>query len=160
MKNVGKFSVLVFALGVSAVASAKEISLSSKADFHDAAVIPDKIKSECAELGMNFSASTKKYLEASGWQASLAENVETLEAGVSVKLEIMNAMSAGNAFLGHQKSVAISASLYRDGKLVDTYRTSRNSSGGFGAGFKSSCDVLYRTVNTLGSDVAKWVNTK
>ena len=160
MKYVNKLSILALALSVSAVATGKEISVSSKAGYHDAAVVPDKIKSECTELGMNFSESTKKYLDASGWQTSLAENVESLEAGVSIKLEIMNAMSAGNAFIGHQKSVAISASLYRDGKLVDTYRTSRNSAGGFGAGFKSSCDVLYRTVNTLGNDVAKWVNNK
>lgn len=160
MNCVNKFSVLVFALAASASAIGKDISVTSKAGFHDAVVIPEKIKSECTDLGLNFSQSTKKYLEETGWQASLAENVEAMASGASVKLEINNAMSAGNAFIGHQKSVAITAYLYRDGQLVDTYRGTRNSSGGFGAGFKSSCDVLYRTVNTLGNDVAKWVNTK
>ena len=160
MKCVNKFSVLVFALSVSAVASGKDISVSSKAGYREADVISDKIKSECPDLGANFSQSTKKYLEETGWQATLAENVETIETGTTVKLEIMNALSAGNAFIGHQKSVAIVASLYQDGKLVDTFKGSRNSSGGFGAGFKGSCDVLNRTVNTLGKDVAKWVNSK
>lgn len=160
MKCVSKFSVMALAFTVSAAAIGKDISVTSKAGYYDAVVIPEKIKAECVDLGANFSESTKKYLEEFGWQASLAENVESMQAGTAVKLEIVNASSAGNAFLGHHKSVAISASLYKDGQLVDTYRTSRNSSGGFGAGFKSSCDVLDRTVNTLGKDVAKWVSSK
>ncbi len=160
MKRVSKLGLVVLAVGASSIAYGKDIAVTSKAEFHDAAIIPDKIKSECTELGSNFSQSTKKYLEESGWQVSLGENVESKASGSSIKLEIMNAMSSGNAFIGHHKSVAISAALYRDGKLVDTYTTTRDSAGGFGGGFKGSCTVLYRCVNTLGSDVAKWANTK
>lgn len=40
---------------------------------------------------------------------------------------------------------------------IDTYAGSRNSSGGIGGGFKGSCAVLERCVNTLGKDVDAWL---
>ncbi|MFV0478230.1 MAG: hypothetical protein ACK5ME_10395 [Parahaliea sp.] len=160
MKVAVKIGMIILAVSTGAVANDKEVSITSKAGFYDAAIIPDKIKNECTNLGANFSKSTKKYLEKAGWQVSLGENVETQTAGTSVKLEIMNAMSSGNAYIGHHKSVAISATLYRNGKEVDAYTATRDSGGGFFGGFKGSCAVLYRCVNTLGSDVTKWLGKK
>jgi hypothetical protein len=34
---------------------------------------------------------------------------------------------------------------------------SRDSSGGFGGGYKGSCSVLRRCTNALGKDIAAWV---
>ena len=75
-------------------------------------------------------------------------------------LTLTNATSIGNAFMGHRKSVTIEAILYEDGVEIDHYRGSRDSGGGFGAGFKGSCSVLGRCVKTLGKDVANWYNKK
>jgi hypothetical protein len=160
MKKVGIVSLLALILGLSVIAYGKDISVNTKADFHDAAVIPGNIKTECTDLGSNFSQSTKKFLEESGWKVALTDSVESRTEGIAVKLEILNAFSSGNAFVGHHKSVTITATLYRDGKVVDTYTATRRSGGGVWAGFKGSCEVLDRCVNTLGNDVAKWVNTK
>ncbi|WP_255991454.1 hypothetical protein [Chitinolyticbacter albus] len=160
MKIVNKLAPIVLAINVSAIASGNDVSVTSKADFRDAVIIPDKIKLECVDLGSNFSQSTKKFLENSGWQVTLSDKVETQTSGTSVKLEILNAMSSGNALIGHHKSVAIAATLYRDGNVVDTYTGTRDSRGGFMGGLKGSCEVLYHCVNTLGKDVTKWLNTK
>lgn len=108
-------------------------------------------------MGQNFSASTQKYLEERGWSVKQTASPETEAEGLSIKLEITNAFSSGNAFIGHRKSVSVVASLFKDGKLIDSYSTSGNSSGGAFGGFKGSCAVLYRCTNTLGSDVAKWM---
>ena len=70
------------------------------------------------------------------------------------------ALSGGNAFVGHHKSVSILATLYKDGHAIDSYTTTRSSQGGLLAGFKGSCSVLYRCVDTLGSDISRWVNSK
>ena len=59
--------------------------------------------------------------------------------------------------MAHAKSVAIRADLYKEGKLLGNYTPSRNSGGGVFGAYTSSCGVLERTVNTLGSDVAKWM---
>ncbi|MEM0514100.1 hypothetical protein WCN91_01365 [Pseudoalteromonas sp. YIC-827] len=64
-------------------------------------------------------------------------------------------VSGGNAFIGHRKSASVSAKLMIDGKVVDSTSKTRNSAGGF----KGSCSVLAHTVNTLGSDIAKWVKS-
>jgi hypothetical protein len=90
----------------------------------------------------------------------LSGTPQDLSEGTQLKLMISNALSSGNAFMGHHKSVSIIAELYKDGKLIDTYSTTRNSGGGIGAGFKNSCAVLERCVTTLGKDVAQWVKTK
>lgn len=160
MKVPHKIGLLVLALGISAIANSKDIAVTAKADFRDASIIPSKIRSECTDLGSSLAQSTKKYLEEAGWQVALGENAEIQKSGNAIKLEILNAVSAGNAFVGHHKSVTIAATLYKDGKLVDTYTATRDSGGGFAGGFKGSCPVLYRCTTTLGSDIAKWLNAK
>jgi len=147
--------LLAFCSGV--FANEKVISISSKASYYDEKIIPSNIKTECSELGQQFSEATKRYLEAEKWQVNFVDNAGKATKGTSIKLQITNAVSAGNAFMGHSKSVAILAELYKDGKLIDTYTASRDSGGGFAGGFKGSCSVLHRCVNTLGSDVAKWL---
>jgi hypothetical protein len=143
-----------------AYASDKVITVSSAASYYDEKIIPSNIKAECSELGSQFSEATKSNLEAEGWSVSLSNDVGEAAKGTSIKLQITNALSAGNAFMGHKKSVSVVAELYKDGKLVDTYSGTRDSSGGIGAGFKGSCSVLQRCVNTLGSDVTKWLKKK
>jgi hypothetical protein len=160
LMKIVKTGIVGVALGFCSMtyAAGEAISVSSAAKYYDEKVISPKIVSECSSLGSQFSGFTKEYLEKEGWQVSLVDNVDSVGQGTKLKLEITNASSSGNAFIGHHKSVSISASLYKDGKLVDTLATSRDSGGGAFAGFKGSCAVLTRCVNTLGSDVAKWVN--
>lgn len=160
MKMTFTFALLTLALSSSAFAGDKNVSLTANADYQNKAIIPSKITTECTDLGTQFAQSTKKYLEASGWNVSMSgDNMPTKE-GDMLKLEILNAMSSGNAFIGHHKSVAVSATLYRNGTVVDTFTSSRDSSGGFMGGFKGSCSVLNRCVNTLGNDIAKWMAKK
>ena len=149
------FVLLAFSLG--AFANEKTISISSNASYYDEKIIASNIKTECSELGQQFSEATKRYLEAENWKVNFVDNAGKATKGTSIKLQITNAVSAGNAFMGHSKSVAILAELYKDGKLIDSYTASRNSGGGFAGGFKGSCSILHRCVNTLGSDVAKWL---
>lgn len=141
-------------------ASDKSITVSTEASYYDEKIIPSNIKSECSGLGSQFSEATKTNLESDGWNVSLGNEVGASATGTTIKLQIANALSAGNAFLGHRKSVSVIAELYKDGKLVDTYSGTRDSGGGFGAGFKGSCAVLQRCVTTLGSDVSKWLKKK
>ena len=138
----------------------KNIALSPYASYYDEKIIPSNIRSECSELGRQFSESTKESLESEGWVITMSSEVGQLAKGTSMKLQITNALSSGNAFRGHKKMVSIAAELYKDGKLIDTYSATRDSGGGIGAGFMSSCAVLQRCVNTLGNDVAKWLKKK
>ena len=135
--------------------SANQITITENAQYYDEKIIQTNILDECKELGSQFSASTEKYLSKNSWEVTRSN--ELPESGLSIELEITNALSGGNAFMGHQKSVTIEATLMKDGQEVNTFRGTRNSNGGFGAGFKSSCDILNRCVNTLGKDISKWL---
>ena len=135
----------------------KVINLSETAGYYDKKVIPANIRNECTELGSQFTASTKKFMEKGGYSVGLSPNMSKVEDGKFLKLTILTAQSGGNAFIGHRKSVSIEAELFKDGKLVDSYEATRNSGGGFAGGFKGSCSVLARCVTTLGKDVAKWM---
>lgn len=160
-----KYSIINSSLAIALTASCslafaepKQITISEEAAYYDAKVIPSNIKSECTGLGRQFSESTQNYLSQSGAQISRAADIP--KEGYGIELLIVNASSTGNAWSGHRKSVSIEANLFLNGELVDTYQGTRNSGGGFGAGFKGSCEVLRRCVNTLGKDVSKWVKNK
>lgn len=116
----------------------------------------DKIKAECPELTTKLSDFTKQHGTELGVEFTQTANVDTKAKGAVLVMEITNMHSSGNAFIGHNKSATVKAQLYKDGVLVDTVERTRSSGGGIGAGFKSSCSVLGRTVKALGTDVATW----
>jgi hypothetical protein len=72
-------------------------------------------------------------------------------------LRIENALSSGNAFIGHRKQVTTSAKLYANGKEIARSTHTRDSMGGFTGGFKGSCAVLERCANTLANDITTWL---
>lgn len=72
-------------------------------------------------------------------------------------VEISDAVSRGNPFIGHRKSTSVRGNLYQDGVKVAAFRGECDSMGGAFGGFKGSCSVLGRTVKTLGSDIAAWL---
>ena len=58
--------------------------------------------------------------------------------GTYADIAITSAMSAGNAFIGYAKGMAVSATLYVDGKQVGKKNTfTRNSSGGMFGAYKA-----------------------
>ena len=72
-------------------------------------------------------------------------------------VEIRDAVSTGNAFVGHAKSTSVRGALYENGKKTAAFRARRDSMGGAFAGFKGSCSVLGRTVEALGEDIVEWL---
>lgn len=78
--------------------------------------------------------------------------------GRILKISIMDAVSQGNAFIGHNKVVKIRGSLTENGKEIGIFSGTRSSHGGFGAGFKGSCSVLERCTDALANDIAAWLD--
>lgn len=152
--------LLALALFCAQSAFAADITINQAVPYYDEKLIPSKIRAECTNLGNKLAEATGLAVQKNGWSVVKQANVDSNTPGVSLKLSIVNAHSSGNAFIGHAKSLTISADLFKDGQLIESYTGTRNSSGGIGAGFKSSCDVLERCANTLGSDVSKWLKTQ
>lgn len=78
--------------------------------------------------------------------------------GKYLKLSISDAMSSGNAFIGHSKFVTVKGILYENGAEIANFTDMRRSGGGAFGAYKSSCSVLGRCVKTIAKDTAKWLN--
>jgi len=137
-----------------AVASkdAKVIYISNSAGFAKGARINPAIKKEC-----NLNAQIIDYLKIFGVKNNINFVVTANKKAKknTLNLTIDNAVSEGNAFIGHRKFVSISGTLKDNGKTY-SFKAARKSGGGFFGAYKSSCAVLGGTVKRLARDTAEW----
>ncbi len=161
MKNKGIQVLLGLALVLVSITalSAAEISVVETVPYSEGHDIRNNILNECINLGSKLSKFTQSYSAKRGIDIKRVGSIDPGAGGEVLKLEISDAVSQGNAFIGHRKFVEIKGSLWKDGKLVASFDGQRSSGGGFGAGYKSSCSVLGRCVKTLGKDIAAWLES-
>ena len=151
--------LLLLACGfvIAASASAETVRMQRATPYAEGARIAKKIRSECTQLQEKLPAYAEQFGREFGVDIVLADQVGPEDAGAVLVVEITDAVSRGNAFIGHRKFTEISGTLYRDGEKVAGFVGARNSMGGAFAGYKGSCSVLGRTVKALGKDVAQWL---
>ena len=137
--------------------AADPILVAKPVPFADETIIAGKIKKEC-----DIQNQLADYLEEYAREEqkievkfSSALNIEA--SGMVLDMQIKDAVSEGNPFIGHRKSTLVAGKLYRDGQLIGSFAARRNSMGGMFAGYKGSCSVLGRTVKSLGKDIAEWL---
>ena len=145
------FTTLLF----SALASAAEVYVASTIPYGEDDTVGTSVKNEC-----NISGSLLEGLgEAAGADITLnkVDPLDKAGAGRNLVIEITDAQSSGNAFIGHRKSVAAKGKLYDSGKLIGSFRASRVSMGGMTGGFKRSCAVIHDCGRAIGKDIALWL---
>ncbi|RMH93184.1 hypothetical protein EBB59_06510 [Lysobacter pythonis] len=140
-------------MAVTAQAQAQSVTLQKPVPYAEDNDISDSIKSECS-IGEQLADFIKQY---SSVPVELVAAAPDTGSGRVLTLEITDAVSMGNAFIGHQKFTKVRGSLYEGGEKVASFRARRNSMGGAFAGFKGSCSVLGRTVKVIGRDIAEWL---
>lgn len=119
--------------------------------------IRDNIKDECTALGTKLSTFVVEYAAKKGIAVKQVQSLDPGAPGRNLVIEITDAMSRGNAFIGHQKFMDARGELFIDGVSKSTQEYSRHSMGGVGAGFKGSCSVLGRNSKALGKDFSVWL---
>jgi hypothetical protein len=149
-------AVVVACLPVVAVAEPPSLSMSPTADYLVPDVVAENIRSEC-KLPEYQAEAVRRQVEGLGVKLEVAAKDEVPPSGKFLQLRITNAVSSGNAFVGHRKHVAILVKLFDNGKELAKTSLQRDSSGGFSGGFKGSCAVLERCAKTLGKDTAEWL---
>lgn len=152
-------STVLFAFSCSAFSLEKiEIQLSDNAPFSTPEDIASNILNEC-DLPNKQMTEVLGQLERVGYSTST--NIPApAKNGYYLKLQIRNAVSAGNAFIGHRKFVATRATLFKNGEEMSAHTFSRDSMGGAFAGFKGSCDVLNRCAETIAKDISHWLRNQ
>jgi len=112
------------------------------------------IKEECT-LPKALSNSIVKNSINNGLDVRVKRNIRKNKFELRVQIE--QAVSAGNAFVGHNKFVTISGAITKGNKVYYTFDAARLSGGGYFGAYRSSCSVLGRIAKALGKDVAIWL---
>lgn len=149
MKRIALFAVLA----ICAAPALAEIRLQKPVPYAEDNDIQGNVKKECP-LGDQLADYIKEY---SAEPVTFTSGAPDTSSGRVLQLEIVDAVSMGNAFMGHQKRTKIKGALYENGQKVAAFKGIRNSMGGAFAGYKGSCSVLGRTIRVLGQDVANWL---
>lgn len=154
MKN---FLLAMAVLGVWApLASAETIQVARSIPYAEDAEIAGKIMREC-KLQTQLPEFIKIFGTKHGHSIELVDDLDEASEGKVLVVEIRDAVSVGNAFVGHRKSTSARGKLLENGVEVANFKVVRNSMGGAFAGYKGSCSVLGRTVKIMGEDIAKWL---
>jgi hypothetical protein len=150
---------LAFALAAALASSAQaqDVTVAHSIGYADESEIASNIRSECTALPTQLSDFTRQYAAGKGVTVHQVDEVSSQAPGRVLLMRIDEAVSMGNAFVGHQKYSRISGELYEDGERVSGFRARRNSMGGAFGGYKGSCSVLGRTMRALGRDVGEWL---
>jgi PBP1b-binding outer membrane lipoprotein LpoB len=132
--------------------SADDINVAKVISYSKNSRVAGNIKAEC-QLEYNLP----QYLMTSAADVNLVPKVSSKDRGQNLVLEITDAVSAGNAWIGHRKYVSVKGTLYKNGKKQAGFEASRVSMGGAFAAFKGSCKVLNRTVKAIAKDISIWL---
>jgi hypothetical protein len=151
MKKTSCVAAILFASLCCGQAFADGVKLQRPVPFAADNEISDAIKNECT-IGTQLADFVQEHSD-----VPVEFTTEPATSGRVLQLEIVDAVSMGNAFIGHQKFTKVKGTLFEDGIKVAGFKARRNSMGGAFAGFKGSCSVLGRTVNAIGEDIAGWL---
>lgn len=141
----------------SSAAAVGNVVMQTPVPYEEDAAVSGNVKAECTALGKKISDFTKIYAQKKGVTVDLQSDVDFAAAPTALRVEIVSAISSGNAFIGHNKGMTVRVELLERGSVKAKETFSRNSMGGFGGGFKSSCSVLGRVTKVLGKDIAEWL---
>jgi hypothetical protein len=124
--------------------------------YVDATSISRAVLAEC-QLPQQGAQLLHSAMREAGFQPVVDDQAMQAGKGRVLLVQISNAVAAGNAFIGHRKMVEVKGRLLEDGKEVATFAGMRSSMGGAFGGFKGSCSVLGRCLETLAKDISGWM---
>lgn len=131
------------------------IRVAQSVPYSDDATIANNIRQEC-NLEEQFSEFIAQYGADQGIRFERSAAVDPTDGGQVLMVELTDAVSGGNAWIGHRKVTEAAGTLYEDGEAQASFTSRRFSGGGAFGGFKGSCSVLGRTVQVMGRDIASW----
>jgi hypothetical protein len=158
MKRFSRAAALaaVMVIAGQAAYAADTVYVGKEAPYTDASTIKQNIVSEC-DLPAAQIKLLKEQAAAAGVTVVEDETAAAANKGRVLKVEIFNALSQGNAFIGHGKQVTLKGKLLENGTEIGNFTAVRGSMGGAFAGYKSSCAVLHRCQAALAKDILGWL---
>ncbi len=156
MNVLSRCAAALATLAFSLAVSATELVVPKPVPFSEDNEIAGNIKREC-DLGNKLAIYIGEFAQLKGIDVRFVDGDAPESASRYLAIEIRDAVSMGNAFIGHRKSTSVRGKLYEGDEVIGSFRGRRDSMGGAFAGYKGSCSVLGRTVKALGKDIAEWL---
>jgi len=133
----------------------KTVYIRPLANYSPRSRVSSKIKTECT-LPKALNDSIVQFAKNSGVNVKFKNHIKPNE--YELKIQIEDAVSSGNAFIGHNKFVDISGSIVKGKTVYYTFDAARRSGGGYFGAYRSSCSVLGRIAKALGKDISLWLS--
>lgn len=149
-------SIILLSLISPLLLASNTVTMISNVPYSEDSRIKANIINECTALGTKLSSFAQQFGKKMGVDIELKDSIDTTQGRV-LQVEITDAMSRGNAFVGHSKYMDIEGTLWENGQEVASFTATRVSGGGFMGNYKGSCSVLGRCSKALGKDVATWL---
>lgn len=132
------------------------IYIQALAPYDENAAIAQNIKDECT-INKQLVDFIVEYANEMNIKVVATDAIPS--GGIELRVVIADAVSSGNAFIGHRKYSIVHGYLVKDKKRYSSFKAARMSGGGAFGGYKGSCAVLGRTVRAIGNDIALWLSS-
>lgn len=142
-------------MSVSAHAETGTVTVLSPVPFAEASGASSDVKASCTldtRLPGFIEAAARGGVKVVVGSASAAD-----AKGKVLHLEITNVLGTGGGAWSGAKSVTVRGELKENGKVIGSFTAARFSGGGAFGGFKGTCAILGRCIQTLGKDIARWL---
>jgi hypothetical protein len=152
-------TLLVALVGLSPVAASAggTLTILKPIDYDADAVVRQAIRDECG-VQTNLPDFVASFAQPNFSDIQFSDKLTSSSPGRALFITVTNITETGNSFTGKQKSMTIKGELREKGKVIGSFRGSRNTMGGFMGGYKGHCAFVGRCAKALAKDVAAWLN--
>lgn len=139
-----------------AQAPVTRVTIAASTPFAANGPIRQKVVDEC-ELQRKLPHYLQAYARDYGIEVITSDQAPGLAEGTVLELTFTEVIGAGGGAWSGNKRVTVEGILKENGEVLATFKATRESGGGFMAGFKGTCAIFGRCAKALGSDIAKWL---
>ena len=144
-------------LAVVAIARAETITVPAEVPFAAGIDVTEAVRNECT-----LQTRLPKFIvdgAERGVDVVIGDTAAENASGKVLQLEFTNILGFGGGAWSGPKSVTVTGKLYENGQLIGNFVASRYSTGGAFGGFKGTCSILGRCIETLGVDIGRWLKS-
>jgi hypothetical protein len=131
----------------------QHVTLVTPIPFADSAEVRDAVRQEC-QLQEKLAQFIEQFSADRNIKVATRQQPANGIDGKVLEVAITGVYAPGGGAFSGGKSVTVEGELTEDGRSLGSFKARRISSGGAFAMFKGTCDIVGRDVETLGDDIA------
>jgi hypothetical protein len=136
--------------------SGEPIAVQKEIEFAEGSNVREAVKSEC-ELQTMTPEFVEQFGRQRGLNVQLVEDLGTTDIDRKFVIEITEVHAPGGGAFSGPKWMVAEGILIENGREVASVRSRRNTTGGYFAAYKGTCDIVGRCSEAIGDDFARWL---